>query len=130
MDTPDTRGQITLPVDGTEYVLRPSYEAIMAIERITRRSLYELAGEATQGRMSCEVMAIVCAEMMRAFGKANPEDPLASSYRGAKPEALGPMIYEAGGPKVCARLAVVLIGALTGGYDSSGEAKAVTGTTT
>jgi hypothetical protein len=122
----DTRGQITIPVDGQEYVLRPTFEANCAIERQTRRSLFELAGDASSGRMSLEVMGICCAEWMRAYGKANPDDPLGSSYRGAKAESLAKLIYEAGGPRICARITVVLMGALTGGYTASGERKATT----
>ena len=121
----DTRGHITLPVDGTEYVLRPSFEAIVSIERQLGRSLFDLAGDSTQGRLSFEDMGVIASEMMRAYGKSNPEDPLASSYRGAKAERLSELIYEAGGPRICARITVLLMGALTGGYTASGEVKPV-----
>lgn len=124
----DTRGQVTAPLGGVEYVLRPSYEAIMAAERETGLSLFDLAGQASNGRMSLEHMGIVTAAMMRAYGKANPEDPLKTSYIGAKAEKVAELIYEAGGPRIMGRLTVLLVGALTGGYTASGEAKAATGT--
>jgi hypothetical protein len=124
----DTRGQITVELDGTDFVLRPSYEAIMEAERETGLSLFDLAGLASNGRMTFEQMGVVTAAFMRAHGKASPDDPLKSSYIGAKPAKLSQLIYEAGGPKVIGRLTVLLVGALTGGYTSSGEAKAAMGT--
>ena len=123
------QGEITVPLEGVEYVLRPSYSAIMAIERQTGRSLFDLAGEATSGRMSIADMGVICAEMMHAFGRQNPDDSNITTYRGAKPEKIAELIYEAGGPRVSARIAVLLMGALTGGYTASGKMKA-TGTQT
>jgi hypothetical protein len=123
----DTRGQISGELDGTAYVLRPSYEAIMEAERETGLSLFDLAGLASNGRMTLEQMGVVTAAMMRAHGKANPDDPLKSSYAGAKPSKLSQLIYEVGGPRVMGRLTVLLVGALTGGYTSSGEVKAAMG---
>lgn len=120
--TLDTRGQLTVTLDA-EYVLRPSYEAIMEIERETGLALYDLASLAANARMSIEHMAIVVAAMMRAHGKASPEDPMKSSYLGAKAETIAPMIFEAGAPKIMIRLTVLLAGAIHGGYTASGEAK-------
>lgn len=119
----DPRGQITAPLGGSEYVLRPSFEAILEAERETGLSLFDLAGLASNGRMSLEQMGIVTAAMMRAHGKANPDDPLKNHYIGAKPERLASLIYEASAPKVMGRLTVLLVGALTGGYTASGEVK-------
>ena len=124
----DTRGQIAVELDGTEYVLRPSYDAIMEAERETGLSLFDLAGLASNGRLSLEQMGIVTSAMMRAHGKASPDDPLKSSYIGAKAAKVSQLIYEAGGPMVMGRLTVLLVGALTGGYTASGEVKAAMGT--
>lgn len=123
----DARGQIALPVAGQNYILRPSMEAIEAIERELRPT-YQLATDASRGALMLSEMAIICAEFMRAYGKANPDDPLATDYKGAQAENLAPLIYEAGIPIVCARLMVILVGALNGGYTAAGEAKAGTAT--
>ena len=118
----DTRGQLTVPLDA-DYTLRPSYDAIEEAEIETGKSLYDLATLASTGRMMVRDMATVTAAMMRAHGRAQPEDPLKSSYLGAKAENVAPLIYEAGPPRIQIRLAILLAGALTGGYTSSGEAK-------
>ena len=122
-DTPevDTRGHISIPLEGAEYVLRPSFEAIKRIEELTRKNHEELANLAVQQRLSYSELAVICVEMMKAHAKACPDDPLKSSYLGAKPEKLERMIYEAGKPKIGVRVAVVLTAALSGGYTASGE---------
>ncbi len=119
----DTRGQIAIELEGQKYMLRPSFEAINAIELQTGRSLYDLAGEGTTGRMKAETMGLIVAELMRAHGKANPEDPLASTYNGAKAQRIAELIYEEGVPYLIPPIVAVLIGALTGGYTASGEVK-------
>jgi len=123
----DTRGQLTITLDA-DYVLRPSQEAIMEAEQQTGLSLFDLAGLAANSRMTLQQMGIVTAAMMRAHGKANPNDPMISTYRAAKAETLSGMIYEAGTPRIMGGLTVLLAGAINGGYTASGEAKAVAGT--
>jgi len=117
----DVRGHITIPLEGEEFVLRPSFDAIKAIESITQKDHAQLAHEAVQQRLSYTDMGIVCAEMMKAHGKANPTDPMKSSYLGAKPEKLEKLIYETGKTRIMVRLAVVLVAALSGGYTREGE---------
>ena len=124
----DVRGQITAPLGGENYVLRPSEEAILAIEDETGLSLFDLAGQAANGRMSLRHMGIVVAAMMRAHGKANPEDPLITTYMAANPDKIRGLILEAGTPRIMARITVILAGAIGGGYTASGEVKAATGT--
>lgn len=119
----DERGQLTITLDA-EYTLRPSVEAIMEAERETRLSLFDLATLAANARMTIEQMGITVASFMRAHGRANPDDPLKSSYLGAKAETLAGMIMEAGCPRISGALAILLAGALNGGYTASGEAKA------
>lgn len=106
-------------------MLRPSYEAIKASTKASAKSLMLLAREAVTLSMGYEDAAIVVAEMMKAYGKANPDDPKKTSYVGANPEKLEKMIFEEGGPKVIARLGVILTNALTGGFTSEGEVKAI-----
>lgn len=123
----DARGQLTITLDA-DYVLRPSQEAIMEVEQQTGLSLFDLAVLASNSRLSQQQMGIVTAAMMRAHGKANPDDPLKSTYAAAKPETLAGLIYEAGTTRIMGGLAVLLAGAINGGYTASGEAKAATGT--
>lgn len=120
----DTRGRISVPLGGADYMLRPSYEAIETIEKLLGRSLHVLAGQAVQGSLGMADMGVICAEMMKAEGKANPE--AGPSYSGANPKKLAQLIMEAGTPAITARLAIILIGALTGGYTASGEPKPAT----
>lgn len=121
----DTFGQMTLPIGGEEYRLRPSFEAINAIEEELGRSLYDLSQGAARGALSVREMGVIAAEMMKAQGKTlGAKDPAALDYQGAKPDRVARLIYEAGAPKICARLMVVLVGALNGNYTAEGEAKA------
>ena len=125
-ETPEVNfiGEITVPLDGVEYVLRPSHAAVMASERLTGKSLPEMYREAASYVMTTETMGIICAEMMRAYGRENPSDPLITTYQGAKAERIADLIYEVGGPIVSARLGVLLFGANTGGYTTGGKMKA------
>ena len=118
----DTQGQISIPLDA-DYVLRPSFTAIRNAEQETGLTLFELASQAANACMSITNLGIVVAAMMRAYGQANPEDPLRSSYVGAKAETLAPMIFEAGVPRIMGRVAIILAQAITGGYTASGELK-------
>lgn len=122
-DKVDVRGQIAIELEGVVYQLRPSREAILAIETQTGNSLYQLAGLAIAGGMQTETMGLIVAELMRAHGKANPQDPLNSTYIGAKPERIAELIHEEGVPYVVPPIVAVLMGALTGGYTASGEPK-------
>lgn len=127
----DTQGQIAVPLDGQDFVLRPSYEAIRNIERQLARSLFDLAMAASQGGLAIDDQAIIVNEMMRAHGKTiSDDDPLATTYRSSNTTRIADLIYEAGAPRVSARLVVLLTGALNGGYAASGEAKAGTAATT
>jgi hypothetical protein len=127
----DERGQLLVKLDGQQYVLRPSLEAILAVERHCHpRRLYDLAQEASRAALPLEDMGYMVAQFMQAHGKAYPQDPHAHDYQGAKPERCTELIYEAGAPSVCARLYILLLGAISGGYDAKGEVRAPTGKTT
>jgi hypothetical protein len=122
----DVRGQITVPLEGQDFVLRPSFEAIVEIEKALGKSHEQLAHEAVRFQLTYLELGVICVHMMQAHAKACPDDPLVTSYRGAKPERLQSMIYEAGKAKVTTRVAVLLAGALSGGYTAKGEVKAAT----
>lgn len=125
VDVVDDRGQIFVPLGGVNYVLRPSWEAIVNIER-DLRPLYQLAADAGVGALSLEELAVIVTHMMHAYGKANPEDALARDYKGAEAKNVLPMIYTSGAVRICARVMIILAGALNGGYTAEGEAVAAT----
>jgi hypothetical protein len=115
------RGRILMPLGGVDYVLRPSWEAIDTIETTLGRSLLELAGDATGGRLRIAEMAVIVTEMMKAEGKADPQ--AGPSYSGAKAAKVAELLYEQPTAQVTARLSVLLVGAVTGGYTAAGEPK-------
>lgn len=119
----DARGQSTLPLDGQNYLQRPSHEAILAIER-ELGPLFGLSLQATHGNLTLDQMSVVAAEFMKAVHRSDPES--GADYRAPSPAKLSKLIYEAGAPRICARLAVILTGAVNGGYTAEGEAKAGT----
>lgn len=120
----DTRGQITVTLAAAEYVLRPTFEAIQAAERLIA-PLTELTHLAAAQRLTIDQMATLCAEFMKAHGKTlAADDPTRADHIAAKPERLAKLIYNAGSPKVNGRLTVLLLGALSGGYDAEGESTA------
>ena len=120
----DFRGRITIPLDGADYLLRPSYDAVIAIEQELGRSTLQLAQQAVSGTLTTTDMAVICCELMKAQGKADPT--AGPSYLGAKVERIGQLIMEASAPKIMARLAVLLMGVVTGGYTAQGELKPAT----
>jgi hypothetical protein len=120
----DSRGRMVAPLGGADYVLRPSYEALEAIEDKLGRSLVELASQAYRGSLTLKDLAIIVVELMKAHGRAEPD--AGPSYREAKAEKIGRLILEEGQPSITARVAVLLTGAITGGYTATGEAKPAT----
>jgi hypothetical protein len=117
------RGEVFLPLEGVEYGLRPSREAISAIER-QLRPLAVLAGEATRLELPLEDLGVIAAEMMRAYGKCHPDDPNIVTYQSSTPERLADLIFELGVPKACVRFRELLLAALLGGVTAAGEMKA------
>lgn len=117
-----TRGEVSLTLDGTEYVLRPSYEAISAIETETGCGLFQLAQDASAGTMRLSTAAIVAAHCIRAWGRSS-NNAMAS---GVNPRKIGELILESNGGLLSALLALKLLltFACTGGYTASGEVKA------
>jgi hypothetical protein len=119
----DERGQLSIRLDD-EYKLRPSVEAILEAETETGLSLFDLASLAANSRMRLDQMGVVVACFMKAHGKANPEDPLKTTYLGANAESLAGLIMEAGVPRIMGALTIILAASLNGGYTQTGEPKA------
>lgn len=121
----DVQGQMLVPLGGAEYLLRPAYTAIRAIETKLRRTVLVLSGEAMHGELSTDDLAVIVSEMMLAEGRHNKD--AGAAYKGAKAERIAELIYEEGAPRILARVAIVLLGAATGGYTAKGEVRPVKG---
>lgn len=119
-----TRGEVSLELEGQEYVLRPSYEAISAFEAQTDRSLIDLARAAGDGQLKMIEAAIIATECIKAHGRAVDDKALAA-FNAAR---VGELILQADGGLLIAmkRLELLLFMAATGGYTGSGEVKATT----
>lgn len=119
-----TRGEVSLELEGAEYVLRPSYEAISAFETQTNRSLIDLARAAGDGELKLSESAIIVTECIKAHGRATDDKALAA-FNAAR---VGELILQADGGLLIAmkRLELLLFMAATGGYTGSGEVKATT----
>jgi hypothetical protein len=124
-DEVNASGEISITLDA-EYVLRPSYAAINEIEERTGRSIIELANAAATGTLKLKESATICAAFMRAWGKeaTGIGDEVQAACANANDAKVGELVYDAGLPKINTRIAIVLIGAATGGYTSAGKAKA------
>lgn len=120
------RGEITLTLDGAEFVLRPSNEAIMAFEEATGKGLLQLAQESLRGALRLGEVAQIATECIRAWGRATGQ----KSSQGVNALRIAELITEADGGFVtaCKVISAMLSLASTGGYTAQGEVKA-TGTT-
>ncbi len=129
MTEPTTRGEVSITLDAT-YTMRPSYEAIEAIEAQTGRGIVALVNMAAQGEMSLRNAAIIVTECIKAWGKqcieAGDASPEARSAAGAKPERVSKLIHEHGIVQATQRCSIVLMGAASGGVTATGEWKPAT----
>lgn len=118
------RGEIEVPLGDPprDYVLRPSYEAVTAIEKATGKGLLRLFREAADGDMASGDLAVVCSECIRAQGRATQDRMMAA----VDADRIGAMIMESpiGQAGVLGRVSVLLGGAVCGDYAASGELKA------
>ncbi len=121
-----TRGEITLALEGQPYVLRPSFEAIQAFETATGKSIIDLARSALAGALTTGDAAIIAAECIRAWGRANDDE--ATAHFNAR--RVGELMFEAddGVTGAMKAIAEVLAWAATGGYTAQGEVRPGTAT--
>lgn len=116
----ETRGEIALDLSGKEYVLRPTYQAISAIESKTGKGLLALARDAAD--ITLADAAIIATECIKAHGQHIGDDMMAK-YSANKIAEM--MLETEGGIAAClGRLTALLMVAATGGYTASGELKA------
>lgn len=136
-DANELRGEVDIVLDGQRFILRPSYTAILAMERKAAKPLLELAALAEQSMLTQEAQAIVVTELVRAWGRslvlneysAAEERSIATTAKGANAESMGELLFGVGTMAVQPRIAVVLGAALTGGCLPSGELKPTETTT-
>jgi len=116
------RGEVALTLDGEEFVLRPTYDAIVAFEDATGRGLVTLAQSASDGSMRLPEAAAIVTACVRAWGQVTGN----TGARGVNAKRIGELILETKGGLmvVLIRLAAMLLHAASGGYTASGEVKA------
>ena len=122
-DANPERGEHELTLGGKTYVLRPSYAAIVQVEKKTGQSLLSLVKLGGRSELTAEQIGIIGAEFIR----AGATDEFT---RRVNPEKIGELAFEDGIPSVTAKLTLVLLDAATGGRTASGEAKPVAALTT
>lgn len=115
----ETRGEIALDLSGTEYVMRPTFQAISAIESKTGKGLLALARDAAD--LTLAEGAIIATECIKAHGK-HIGDEMMEKF---SPDRIAELMIETdGGIAAClGRLSSLLMVAATGGYTASGELK-------
>ena len=121
-----TRGELSITLDGAEYVLRPSFEAISAFEAATGKGIIQLTRDAINGGMTTGALAQIVAETMRAQGRASGDKILAASQT---PTVARLIIESEGGVHAAMQVVASLLAlAASGGYTASGELKATAAT--
>lgn len=115
------RGELVLVLDNTRMGLRPTFEAIEAIEQQLGRGLVDVARDALADKLTIGEAAQVACECIRAFGSETGDKGLA----GANPKRIARLIYDSEGGllTVTKTLSALLSIAVTGGYDASGNLK-------
>lgn len=119
------RGEFVLTLGGTDYVMRPSFSALVEVESLTGKTLFQLTVNAAASALTLVEAGQVAAAFIRAGAKSSEDIGAAHADAGRIAE----LIFEAGQPAVQSKLAEVLKAALTGGVNASGEMKPVTVTT-
>lgn len=119
----DERGETELRLADVRYRLRPSHQAIRAIERKTGFSLLELVRLGNTHSLSTDNIGIIAAELIR----AGAED---AATKAVHEERIADLAYEEGVVRVTSTLTLCLVEAANGGRTASGEAKAAPVTTT
>jgi hypothetical protein len=117
------RGETTIKLgDGVDYVLRPSFEAIVGFEEQTGRGLFDLARSADTGLLTSTEAAIIVTHCVRAQGRALND----ANLIGVNAKKIGALMLSAEGGLflIMQRLNVLLFAASTGGYSPTGEVQA------
>ena len=116
----DLRGEDEIVLDGATFGMRPTYEAIVAVETATGASIGTMAMAGANMRLPLGWVAIIVTEFVRAWGKANGNQAAAN----LAVDRVGGLVMDSGIVAAQLTVAKILNGAVTGGYTSTGEAKA------
>ena len=124
----EDRGELAVTLDGTRMVLRPTFEALSEVEQTLDRGLVDLARDALGARLKLADTAQIVGAFVRAWGRAVENKNAA----GANAGRIARLIVDSDGGlyEVLKTVAKVLSVAVTGGYNSAGELKPSTMTTT
>jgi len=124
----EDRGELAVILDGTTMVLRPTFEALSEIEQTLDRGLVDLARDALGAKLKLADTAQIVTVCVRAWGKETENKGAA----GANPQRIARLIVDSDGGlyTVLQTVEKVLSVAVTGGYNSAGELKPSTMTTT
>jgi hypothetical protein len=115
-DVNKERGEVPILLDGKVYPMRPSYEAIQAIEQRHGPILSLVTRLASPvHRLRMDELATIVTETIRAAGKDRDDKMLMS----VQEDRIGELLYEHGIAKTVDVLELLLINMITGG----GQAK-------
>ena len=122
------RGEASLTLAGTVMGLRPSFEALDAIEKALGRGLVDLATAAIHKQLRMSETGQIACELIRAFGR-DADDAGASKSTAPRVTELI-MASEGGLLAAMQTIGGVLAIAVNGGYDTQGNLKPPTTTMT
>jgi len=123
------RGEQTVMLEGVEYVMRPSFAAIEAIETKTGKALAELMILATAAKLKGVEIAVIVTECVKADLRQRGRGAEADMWQERRVAELL-MDAEGGLFKMITDLVGFLKAAATGEYTSKGELKAAAGSPT
>jgi len=113
MEVNPERGEVAILLDGKAYPMRPSYKAMVAIERATGATILGLSFRLALPRdgLTLEEMAIIITEGVRAAGEER-NDPM---LKGFSTERVGELLFDGGILAAAAPIEAFLRNAITGG---------------
>lgn len=122
------RGEHSFELGGRTYLLRPSMEAVNAIEDALDLSSAQILARANASALRLAEVAVIMAELVRAGAAADD-----AMTRGVSPAGMEPLVYEKGVAGLMPFLTLLFLEVVSGGRDREGNVAAVsmtTGTTT
>ncbi|MBM6576343.1 hypothetical protein KCP91_08155 [Microvirga sp. SRT01] len=122
------RGEASLVLAGATMGLRPSFEALDAIEKTLGRGLVDLAGSAIRKELSMSETGQIACELIRAFGRESDDEGAARSNAPRVTKLI--MASDGGLLEAMKTIGGVLAIAVNGGYDTEGNMKPPVTTTT
>mgnify|MGYP000853898188 FL=1 len=114
------RGETEIALGGTTYVLRPTFEALVEIERQVGKPVLALINESQAQGLPLDVLAVVVTECLRAHGRETGDR---SMQHFNKPR-IADLIYQEGLVRVLPAVMAVLVAAVVGGRELDTEKNA------